>query len=185
MQGDLSIVVFWLGCPVKVQEIAEVAHRLYRQPLDAGMAWEGGDGAGVAVWVPPGGAALLAASGRSDAAGPPIDSGDASGREQIWEWLGTFVAEDVWYLETLGVDPSSQRTGVGTALTRHGLGLAAASGAAALLETSVAANVPYYERFGFDVVDEADAPEGGPHVWFMRCEPRAAGSATAANPLAL
>jgi hypothetical protein len=28
--------------------------------------------------------------------------------------------------------------------------------------------VPLYERFGFHVVEEADAPEGGPRVWFMR-----------------
>ena len=26
-------------------------------------------------------------------------------------------------------------------------------------------NVPLYERLGFEVVEEADSPEGGPHVW--------------------
>ena len=29
----------------------------------------------------------------------------------------------------------------------------------------------FYERHGFRVVEEADPPEGGPHVWFMRRDP--------------
>jgi hypothetical protein len=29
-------------------------------------------------------------------------------------------------------------------------------------------NLGYYERFGFHTVVDADAPERGPHIWFMR-----------------
>jgi hypothetical protein len=29
----------------------------------------------------------------------------------------------------------------------------------------------YYERFGFDIVTNEDAPDGGPHIWFMRRDP--------------
>jgi hypothetical protein len=45
------------------------------------------------------------------------------------------------------------------------------------VETGTAANVAWYERFGFRVVIEGDAPGGGPHVWFMRRDPVAGPSA--------
>ena len=51
------------------------------------------------------------------------------------------------------------------------LASARANGSALILETGNPRNVGYYERFGFRVVDDADAPEGGPHVWFMRRDP--------------
>jgi hypothetical protein len=44
------------------------------------------------------------------------------------------------------------------------------SNAAVILETGTPRNVPLYESLGF-VVEEADPPEGGPHVWFMRRDP--------------
>jgi predicted N-acetyltransferase YhbS len=60
---------------------------------------------------------------------------------------------------------------VGAALIRFGLERSDQTGIPALLETATARNVPYYERFGLRVVDQGDAPGGGPHVWFMRREP--------------
>ncbi len=48
--------------------ITELIQLLYAQPLEMGMLWEGGEGAGVAVWVPPGEAKLLAAPDHSAAA---------------------------------------------------------------------------------------------------------------------
>jgi hypothetical protein len=35
---------------------------------------------------------------------------------------------------------------------------------AAYLEAGNPLNVPYYERFGFSVVDEGDGPKGGQHI---------------------
>jgi hypothetical protein len=40
-----------------------------------------------------------------------------------------------------------------------------------VLETGTQRNVPLYQRLGFHVVEEADSPKGGPHVWFMRRDP--------------
>lgn len=160
-----------LGGSGTVETITEMFHVLYAQPAELGMLWEGGDGGGVAVWIPPGDAALLSASDHAARAQyePLIPDGGVRYRE-MWDWLESFVTEDVWYLDAIGVDPARQRTGVGSALIHHGLGLAAEDGAAAFLETSVVANVLYYERFGFTVVDQGDAPGGGPHIWFMRCD---------------
>ena len=41
------------------------------------------------------------------------------------------------------------------------------------LEAGNPRNVPYYERLGFKVIADADAPEGGPHIWFMQRNPLA------------
>jgi len=56
-------------------------------------------------------------------------------------------------------------------LVEFGLNLARADDAGAFLETGTPRNVPYYERFGFRIVDDTDAPDGGPHIWFMRFDP--------------
>jgi predicted N-acetyltransferase YhbS len=53
----------------------------------------------------------------------------------------------------------------------HGLERARADGHSVWLETGTAGNVPYYERFGFRVVDDPFAPGGGPQIWFMRWDP--------------
>jgi predicted N-acetyltransferase YhbS len=77
----------------------------------------------------------------------------------------------VWYLDQIGVDPARQGEGIGGALIRFGLDRARADEVPAFLETAIAANVGYYERFGFRVTVHGDAPLEGPHIWFMRWEP--------------
>ena len=54
---------------------------------------------------------------------------------------------------------------------KFGLERTRESNTAVILETGTPRNVPLYERLGFRVVEEADSPEGGPHVWFMRRDP--------------
>jgi ribosomal protein S18 acetylase RimI-like enzyme len=76
-----------------------------------------------------------------------------------------------WYLAVLGTDPAHQGEGVGSALIRHVLDDPANSGEAAYLETETEANVSFYARYGFEVVDELDVPGGGPHLWLMWRDP--------------
>jgi ribosomal protein S18 acetylase RimI-like enzyme len=77
-----------------------------------------------------------------------------------------------WYLAVLGTDPAHQGQGVGSALIRHVLDDRANTGEPAYLETETEANVPYYERHGFEVVGELDVPGGGPHLWLMWRDPQ-------------
>ncbi|MFW0793009.1 GNAT family N-acetyltransferase [Gordonia sp. CPCC 205515] len=70
--------------------------------------------------------------------------------------------EPHWYLGTVGA--AVPGLGVGTALLRAGLDRLDGP---AYLESSNPANVPLYERFGFEVVDEITLPQGGPPVWPM------------------
>jgi len=74
------------------------------------------------------------------------------------------------YLVLAGVHPEAQRQGLGSRLMRNELELADANGIPAYLETADPANVAYYQRFGFTVVDEAlELVPGGPtHVAMRR-----------------
>ncbi|MEV6773319.1 GNAT family N-acetyltransferase [Nocardia sp. NPDC051030] len=78
-----------------------------------------------------------------------------------------------WYLAIIGTLPSTRGRGFGHALLSSRLDLCDAEGAPAYLESSKPENVPYYERFGFEVTGELDATKGGPLLWPMWRSPRA------------
>jgi ribosomal protein S18 acetylase RimI-like enzyme len=80
--------------------------------------------------------------------------------------------EPHWYLSVLGVTPLRQRSGVGRSLIEPMLERADADGVRSSLETFKPDNVPYYERFGFEVTKEDDIGGGGPHMWAMVRRPR-------------
>jgi ribosomal protein S18 acetylase RimI-like enzyme len=75
-----------------------------------------------------------------------------------------------WYLETMGVAPSAQRLGLGGRLLAPVLELADRARADCYLETSDRAHVRFYERHGFEVVDDALPllPAGPTHVAMRR-----------------
>jgi len=80
--------------------------------------------------------------------------------------------EPHWYLATLGTEPSRQGQGVGSALLRSMTVRIDESGQPAYLESSKARNVPFYARFGFEVVEELGPKAGTPTIWRMWREPR-------------
>jgi GNAT superfamily N-acetyltransferase len=141
---------------------------IYRDFMERGTMWEAGDGAGFAHWVPPGGAgkALETTDAIMVALRELTDDGGAR-YEVLWEWVEARVPADVMYLDAIGVDPSQQGRGAGTALMRVGLERARELDVDAFLETAVEANIAYYERFGFEVIEDG-AIADGPHIWFMR-----------------
>jgi ribosomal protein S18 acetylase RimI-like enzyme len=71
-----------------------------------------------------------------------------------------------WYLGTLGVDPELWGRGVGSRLLSAWLRLVDADGTPAYLETDEAANLRFYQRAGFDVVEEIWVV--GVRIWTMR-----------------
>ncbi|PQM45989.1 hypothetical protein C1Y40_03849 [Mycobacterium talmoniae] len=80
--------------------------------------------------------------------------------------------EPHWYLAVIGSDTAVRGRGFGQALMRSGLARCDADHAPAYLESSKADNVPYYQRFGFDVTGEIVVPGGGPTLWKMWRPPR-------------
>ncbi|MCV7199238.1 GNAT family N-acetyltransferase [Mycobacterium angelicum] len=80
--------------------------------------------------------------------------------------------EPHWYLAAIGSDPNVRGKGFGQALLRSRLDRVDAEHAPAYLESTKPENVPYYQRFGFDVTGEIVLPDGGPSMWPMWRQPR-------------
>jgi ribosomal protein S18 acetylase RimI-like enzyme len=59
-----------------------------------------------------------------------------------------------WYLMALGVDPAHQQRGHGSGLVRRGIRRADSGALPIYLETETGANASFYERLGFEVLDE-------------------------------
>jgi ribosomal protein S18 acetylase RimI-like enzyme len=132
-----------------------------------------GDGAGIAVWIPPGAREVHEAIGPAPAGGEAEILGDNAERHAtFWGWVGEHEPrEPLLYLSHIGVAPERQGEGIGTALMRDGLAPGHHDDVPTWLETSRPNNVTYYEGFGFRTVVDEDAPDGGPHIWFMRRDP--------------
>ncbi|MGH3458761.1 GNAT family N-acetyltransferase [Aeromicrobium sp.] len=151
------------------------AYGRYLEPLmDLGIVWETADGHGALILVPPeqDGAWDDALAQVDDALAQDVTD-DAGGRHhRLWGWIASKIPpEPLWQLDSVAVEPGWQGHGIGSALIEFGLEHARDSNLAVILETGTQRNVPLYERHGFQVVEDADPPEGGPHVWFMRRNP--------------
>jgi GNAT superfamily N-acetyltransferase len=143
--------------------------------LRVGQVFTTPDRTGASLWKPPGkwklgnGAivrslpALLRAFGRRLPASLEVERKVES----------QHPTEPHWYLAILGTDPTAQGQGVGGALIRQVTDRCDADGLPAYLESSKQANVPYYERFGFEVTGETQLGNDGPTIWFMWRDPQA------------
>jgi ribosomal protein S18 acetylase RimI-like enzyme len=80
--------------------------------------------------------------------------------------------EALWYLMLLVVDPSAQRSGIGSRLQQEMLSAADADGLDCYLETQKPENVPYYRRFGYEVEGELRPVRKGPPLYRLRRRPR-------------
>jgi ribosomal protein S18 acetylase RimI-like enzyme len=135
--------------------------------------WLLGDLDAAAVWLPPDKAAeFVAFEPETRASIEPLTDDGGARYGALWDWIGAHLPdEQCWFLDILAVDPRARGRGLAGTLVRHGLTRAFAEGLPAVLETAKASNVPMYEHLGFRVVEEAEAPLGGPTIWFMRAEP--------------
>jgi GNAT superfamily N-acetyltransferase len=116
----------------------------------------------VAMWLPP---------GKSIGLWPVVKSGFASVRfvvtppfpnlrrltatmRQFDEIHRHQMPSPHWYLMALGVDPESQGCGYGTALVLKGIERANSDNRPIYLETETDANASFYQRLGFETLDE-------------------------------
>ncbi|HEV2582867.1 MAG TPA: GNAT family N-acetyltransferase [Ktedonobacteraceae bacterium] len=72
-----------------------------------------------------------------------------------------------WYLWCIGVDPARQGQGIGGRLMQPVLAKASAEGVPCYLETMNEANLPFYEKYGFIVVNDGVVPRHGLRAWAM------------------
>jgi ribosomal protein S18 acetylase RimI-like enzyme len=72
-----------------------------------------------------------------------------------------------WYLWALGVEPGCQGQGIGSRLIAPVLAQADQDGVACYLETQTESNVAFYQRRGFEVISDGQAPGEGFRIWTM------------------
>jgi len=132
----------------------------------AGAAFLSGQANGAALWLPPDARADDAQLARLFQ-----ETIDESRQPEVFGYFGKMEAfhpeETHWYLPITGVDPASQGQGHGGAMLRHALSRCDGAGLPAYLESSSPANVPLYERHGFEVVGEIRG-DGAPTMIPMR-----------------
>ena len=79
--------------------------------------------------------------------------------------------EPHWYLPLVGVDPSQQGRGYGSALMQHALLVCDRDRKLAYLESSNPSNIPLYERHGFDILGKIQVGTS-PTIFPMLRKPR-------------
>jgi GNAT superfamily N-acetyltransferase len=87
---------------------------------------------------------------------PTEDVNNLDWRKLYWhnEWARHDPLNQHWHLGPVGVLPSHQGKGIGTKLLNRFCQEVDACSAPAYLETDTDKNVRFYERFGFEVVNE-------------------------------
>jgi GNAT superfamily N-acetyltransferase len=135
-----------------------------------GTAYFVGDYTAAALWLPPGidvedddGDALLQTT---------VSEGIKKNLFPLFEQLEAYLpAEPYWYLPLIGVDPTRQGKGYGSALLRYSLARCDRDRNLAYLESSNPANIPLYERHGFEVLDTIQVG-GSPPLFPMLRQPQ-------------
>jgi GNAT superfamily N-acetyltransferase len=152
--------------------------------LGAGEVWVTDDVVAVAMWRPP--------------AAAEADPRDIEVMQRAWSNLDGLThariatvtslfeehqpSEPHWYLGVLGVHPDWQGRGLARAVMASVRQRADANSVPMYLETATAADVAYYARLGFDIVDELQVLPDGPHIWTMSRRPGTATDSWAHRP---
>lgn len=114
------------------------------------------NGRAAAMWLPPGvhpDSERLAAITEEH-----VPQDRLADMTQVFEQMERYhPAEPCWYLPLIGVDPTCQGRGYGSALLRHALERCDLDGAPAYLESSNARNIPLYQRHGFEIMGSIQA----------------------------
>ncbi len=147
-------------------------HHLRRGGVDVAM--DGQVTGGAALWDPPGNWKHTRIEELIALPGLLVTFGRALARGAVVTELmkDAHPEEPHWYLAVIGSDPAVRGKGFGQALMRSRLDRCDAEHAPAYLESSNPDNIPYYQRFGFEVTGELAIPDGGPSLWPMWRQPR-------------
>ncbi len=140
-------------------------HYLANGGVEAVPDTDGGFG-GAALWAPPGKWRQSRLEGLRAMPGLLVTFAGSLRRGLVAEELmkRRHPEEPHWYLAVIGTDPDVRGEGYGQALMNSRLDRVDSEHAPAYLESSKPDNVPYYERFGFEVTGEIRLPGNGPSL---------------------
>lgn len=121
-----------------------------------GAAHLAGGGAAAAMWlppdVPPDMERLTALVEQHAPSEQLVDL------ERVFAQMETHhPSEPCWYLPLIGVDPTHQGRGYGSALLHYALEQCDREGMPAYLESSNPRNIPLYQRYGFEMIGTIQA----------------------------
>lgn len=122
---------------------------------------------GASLWLPPG------AHADEQAVTTVIrSSADLTSQDDLFSVFAEMEEyhpkEPHWYLAMIGVDPSRRGQGLGSALLKATLVQVDEQGLPAYLESSNPANLPLYERHGFELQGEIRRGDGPPIFPMLR-----------------
>lgn len=144
-----------------LESFARFAEAFGGRAFEQGTAFVASDFGGAAFWLPPSvhTDAELVEEVLREALEERVRSSTFSMLEEMDKY---HIEEPHWYLPMIGVDPAQQGKGIGSALLRHALAQVDELCLPAYLEASNPANVPLYQRHGFEVLGEIRAGDSPP-----------------------
>jgi len=133
--------------------------------FESGGAFRSGDFGGASLWLPPGAHSDMEALGAVAAEAVPAED-----QAKVFGFMGQMdqyhPTEPHWYLPFIGVDPTKQGLGYGSALLIHALKNADRDKLPAYLEATSPGSKRLYERHGFEALGEIQAADSPP-MWPM------------------
>lgn len=174
---DDPVIVWMMPDERRRARVGELAYRTFlrRIYLPNNEIYTDDEYRGAALWAPPGRWKVpLAAQLRM---GPPLLRVFGPRRMPLLmrglARIEQCHPDDVphWHLGILGTDPLYQGRGVASAVMAPVLARCDDEGLPAYLESSKHANIAFYRRHGFEVIDEISLPDG-PKIWAMWRDPK-------------
>lgn len=164
------------GARTRLRRNAAVYRMVLRQQLRRGHPVHvAGDGASVALWVPPD--EWKVPFGETLRGALPFVVALRARTRVAFQGFSALERAHLhdpphWYLALLGTDPDHQGKGYGSAVMAQILERCDDEGVHAFLESSKERNLPFYERHGFAVTGQLTFGPDGPPLWQMLREPR-------------
>lgn len=139
--------------------------------FEYGTAYSLEGAAGAALWLPP--TAQVNTDPVLEVVRQTIPASKQADLFAVFDEMATYHPhEPHWYLAILGVEHAQQRKGYGSVLMKQALAICDRDETLAYLESSNPANIPFYERHGFEVVgtiQPGNFPPIFPMIRYPRC----------------
>ncbi len=151
--GDPMMRWIWPSADQYLEHVPGFLEAFGGRAFEHGSAYTVADGAGAALWLPPG------VEPDHDAMGALMAATVPGSRLEELGGFGARMAQfhpsaEHWYLPLLAVDPIAQGGGLGSRLMKHALAACDRDGLPAYLESSNPRNLSLYQRHGFEVMGE-------------------------------